>query len=224
MWVFKYKTDEDGYFMSYKARLCARGDLYRDREQETYAATLATRVFRTLMSTTNHFDLEIQQLDAVNAFTNAHLDAGVTIYIEDPEGFPTPSSTVLLLHRALYGLPQSPLLWYNELCTTMRQLGLKPVPESACLFTSSTLIVFFFVDDICILHHRSNTDAYHQFRTQLFLKYKMRDIGELKWFLGVRVVRDRIRRRIWLCQDAYIAKIAAKFRLTNQSLIRTPIV
>jgi len=135
-------------------------------------------------------------LDAVNAFTNVYLDSSVTIYIESADGFPQPPTTVLLLHRALYGLPQSPLLWYNELCTTMRELGLKPVPESACLFTNSKLIVFFFVDDICILYHRSNTDAYHQFRTELFLKYKIRDIGELRWFLGVRVVRDRVRRRL----------------------------
>jgi len=52
----------------------------------------------------------------------------------------------------------------------------------------------------------------------------MRDIGELRWFLGVRVVRDRARRRLWLCQDAYITKMAAKFGLANQSPIRTPMV
>ena len=78
----------------------------------------------------------------------------------------------------------------------MRKLGLKPVPESVCLFTNSKLIVFFYVDDICILYHPSNADAYKQFRSELFREYEMRDIGELKWFLGVRVVRDRARRRL----------------------------
>jgi hypothetical protein len=32
----------------------------------------------------------------------------------------------------------------------------------------------------------------------------MKDLGELKWFLGVRVVRDRPNRKLWLCQDSYI--------------------
>ena len=27
IWVFKYKLDQDGYLLKYKARLCARGDL-----------------------------------------------------------------------------------------------------------------------------------------------------------------------------------------------------
>jgi hypothetical protein len=76
-------------------------------------------------------------------------------------------------------------------------------------------MVFFYVDDICVLSYPSNADTYKQFRSELFKEYEIRDIGELKWFLGIRVVRDRARRRLWLCQDAYIAKMSAKFGLTN---------
>jgi hypothetical protein len=56
------------------------------------------------MSITNYFGLDIHQLDAVNAFVNAFLDPGVHIYIYYAEGFSIPYS-VLLLNRALYGLP-----------------------------------------------------------------------------------------------------------------------
>jgi hypothetical protein len=38
-----------------------------------------------------------------------------------------------------------------------------------------------------------------------------------KWFLGIRVVRDRTQRKIWLCQDSYIEKLAQKFGI-NQSI------
>ena len=38
------------------------------------------------------------------------------------------------------------------------------------------------------------------------------------------MIRDRARRRLWLCQDAYIAKMAAKFGLANQAPIRTPMI
>ncbi len=40
----------------------------------------------------------------------------------------------------------------------------------------------------------------------------MRELGELKWFLGIRVLRDRTTRKIWLCQDSYITKICTQFR------------
>ena len=59
MWVFKYKLDEQGYLVKYKARLCARGDLQRT-EQDTFAATLAARIFRALMAIVAAFDLAIE--------------------------------------------------------------------------------------------------------------------------------------------------------------------
>ena len=58
-WVFKYKLDSDGYLQKLKARLCVRGDL-QITEEETYAATLAARIFRTLMAIAAAFDLEIR--------------------------------------------------------------------------------------------------------------------------------------------------------------------
>jgi hypothetical protein len=62
------------------------------------------------------------------------------------------------------------------------------------------------------------------FRTKLFEHYEMRDLGELKWFLGVRVIRDRLKRKIWLCSDSYIDKIAHTFHLTDEKAPPTPIV
>ena len=58
MWVFTYKFDTNGYLIKYKARICVRGDLQKFGLQDTYAATLAARTFRTLMAITAYFDLE----------------------------------------------------------------------------------------------------------------------------------------------------------------------
>jgi hypothetical protein len=44
MWVFSYKFDEDRYLYKYKAHLVVRGDL-QEQYGDTYAATLATRLF-----------------------------------------------------------------------------------------------------------------------------------------------------------------------------------
>jgi hypothetical protein len=44
MWIFKYKFNEHGYLVKFKAQLVARGDL-QAAPQETYAATLAARTF-----------------------------------------------------------------------------------------------------------------------------------------------------------------------------------
>jgi hypothetical protein len=222
MWVFSYKGDEDGFLSRCKARLVVRGDLQKNHSQDTYAATLAARVFRALMAIAAYFDLDTQQFDAVNAFCNAFLDEEV--YVRYPDGYQEPGHCLQLI-RALYGLPKSPLLWYNLMCEYLRKLGLSPVPDCPCLFTSDKLIVFFYVDDIAVLYHPSNRSLYQEFRTKFLKAFKMREMGELKWFLGIRVIRDRKARKIWLCQDAYITKICNRFKRPDSSSRRpkTPI-
>ena len=49
-------------------------------------------------------------------------------------------------------------------------------------------------------------------------------MGEAKWFLGIRILRDRQKGLIWLCQDAYIASMAAKYHLTDMRKIEVPLV
>ena len=63
-----------------------------------------------------------------------------------------------------------------------------------------------------VLYYLSNIFAYYKFREKLLDAYKMREIGELKWFLGIRIVRDKALRKIWLYQDLYITKICNKYR------------
>ena len=219
MWVFTYKYDTDGYLIKYKARLVIRGDLQNTQFQDTYAATLATRVFRVLMAIAAQFDLEMAQFDAVNAFINSLLD--IEVYVQPPPGFPQ-SGNYLQLFRALYGLPRSPLLWQKDLSRKLMQLGLQATPEANCIFMNQDLVVFFYVDDICVLYHRSKQEAYESFRTSLLAAYEMREIGDMKWFLGIRVIRDREQRKLWLCQDAYLDQIAGKYGLTNQKAPQTP--
>jgi hypothetical protein len=49
----------------------------------------------------------------------------------------------------------------------------------------------------------------------LYQVYKLRPLGDVKWFLGVRVVRDRAARKLWLVYNTYIEKIARRFDLLN---------
>ena len=130
----------------------------------------------------------------------------------------------ILLLRALYGLKQSPLLWYKDLTAALEELGLQEVPGVNCLFTNGYFTLFFFVDDIVVLCAKKNLGRLKEFKAALFTRFKMRNLGELQWFLGIRVVRDRAERKVWLCQDAYIDKIAIKFdRSTAKARPKTPL-
>lgn len=187
MWVFTYKFDEDGLLYKYKARLVVRGDL-QDDWGDTYAATLAARVFRFLMALTAAFELKAYQYDVLNAFLNALLDK--LVYVQTPEPYVEQLGELLELKRALYGLKDAPLLWYKHLKETLINLDLKPIKDVPCLFINDRLIVFFYVDDIVVLVHPDHL-GYHQiFERRLEAVYELRKLGELKWFLRIRVLRD----------------------------------
>ena len=78
-WVFTYKFDENGNLNKYKGRICVCGDLQPVSHEENQAATLTLWVFRMLMALVAAFDLETDQLDAINAFLNSSLDEEVYV-------------------------------------------------------------------------------------------------------------------------------------------------
>ena len=221
MWVFTYKFDEDGLLYKYKARLVVRGDLQEDWGN-TYAATLAARVFRFLMALAAAFGLRAYQYDVLNAFLNAPLDK--LVYIQTPDPYVEEHGKLLELQRALYGLKDAPLLWYKHLKETLIKLGLRPVKDVPCLFTNKRLIVFFYVDNIVVLVHPNHLDNHQQFERQLEAVYDLRKLGELKWFLGIRVLRDWTAGTLWLIQDSFIEKVVNKFDLDQKSGGRYPAV
>lgn len=221
LWVFTYKFDTDGYLLKYKARICVRGDLQPQTNlHDTYAATLAAKVFRLLMAIIAYFDLETVQLDAVNAFANSYLDE--LVYTEYPEGFEE-YGRVLRLLRALYGLRRSPVLWLRELSKTLQECGFQTVGDEICLFSNGWMLIFFYVDDIvccCRTEHLSRMNAIIE---ALCRRYEMHHMGELSWFLGIRVLRDRPNRKLWLCQDSYIDKVIKRYHLEHRKTPHTPL-
>ena len=219
-WVFTYKYDTNGYLDRFKARICVRGDLQPFNNQDNYAATLAAKVFRSLMAITAVFDLEAVQLDAINAFVNGTLDEEVYTYM--PDGFRIPGK-VLHLVRALYGLRRSPLIWLQEFSRTLKSLGLTQIPESQCLYTNGRILLFFYVDDVVILYHRSHQSEFQRLKDGLLSTYAFKDLGALKWFLGIRIIRDRELKKLWLCQDSYIKKMAKTYNLDQGASFKTPL-
>lgn len=209
-WVFTYKFDEDGYLENYKARICVRGDLQMMNELDTRATTLMMRTFRTFMALIAAFDLETRQYDAMTAFANSHLDE--LVYTDFPDGYKHPGMVLQLL-RALYGLRRSPRLWQQEFSKTLEELGLHKVSEDPCLFVNNHIFLIFFVEDIIIAYRKDDERYADEFERALEARYKLKKMGAMQHYLGIRIIRDREHRKLWICQDAYIEKISQRFHL-----------
>src|SRR5438034_4749163 len=107
-----------------------------------------------------------------------------------PPGFYMPNQ-VLRLRKALYGLRQLLRLWWKHLSKILGKFGLQLVSNKICLFTNEWLIVFFYIDDIVVLYHKRDQEKFNAFDDFINKEFKLRDLHEITWFLGVRIIRDR---------------------------------
>jgi hypothetical protein len=73
------------------------------------------------------------------------------------------------------------------------------------------------------MYHRDNIELTKEIIKGLYQAYKLRPLGDVKWFLGVRVVQDRATRKLWLVHNTYIEKITRRFSLLNRKYPSTPL-
>ena len=90
----------------------------------TRATTLSSPIIRILLSIAARYDMELRQIDIVNAFVNADLDRPV--YMWPPPGYRRRhehnNRIVWALDKALYGLRQSPRLWQLHISKKLADL------------------------------------------------------------------------------------------------------
>ncbi|MGB1481629.1 MAG: reverse transcriptase domain-containing protein [Flavobacteriales bacterium] len=227
-WVFKVKQDENGHVTKFKARLVCQG--FRQRHGvdffETYAPVANYGSIRVLLAMAAFMDLEIHQMDVDVAFLNGILKE--TVHCKPPPGVTVPPGHVLQLLRALYGTKQAARVWWQNIdCTFLKKLGLKKSPADPCVYFrpvskpgDKLLFLVLFVDDILIFS--DCLDTIKKTKDTLKSTYSMTDQGELRWCLGMRVLRDRNNKIITLDQQRYILDVLERFGMSDCNPVATP--
>jgi Reverse transcriptase (RNA-dependent DNA polymerase) len=77
-----------------------------------------------------------------------------------------------------------------------------------------------YVDDIIIA--TNSTELLHHFKTNISKRFNMKDLGALEHFLGVRITRDRHKKRLTLDQTLYIKAIIERFNMAESKVAVTP--
>ncbi len=213
-WIFIYKTDSNDYLIKYKVRIMIRDDLQMIDSQDVYAITLASKMFRILMTLVAAFDLKTRQLNAINAFLNAHNDE--LIYCQMSDDYRLDEKVIKII-RALYEQRKSFLLWLRMLITKCLKMRLRSISKESCLFMTNEIFMFFYVDDIVFAYRVDRKHAAELLINKLKDIFEMRDLDILKFFLDVRIIQKS--EMIYLVQDAYAEKLIKKYEIfTNQKI------
>lgn len=83
------------------------------------------------------------------------------------------------------------------------------------------IILCLYVDDMLVA--RSNMDQIKGLKEQLAHSFSMKDLGEAKQILGMKICRNRKNKKLTLSQADYIEKVLQCFSMENVKVVSTPL-
>lgn len=210
-WIYKIKYKSDGSIERLKARLVIYGNHQVEGidYNETFAPVakmVTVRIFLAIAAVKNW---EVHQMDVHNAFL--HGDLSEEVYMKVPPGFKnTNPNMVCRLKKSLYGLKQAPRCWFAKLSTALKNYGFVQSYSDYSLFglcrERTQINVLVYVDDLIIAGN--DKVALTTFKDYLGRCFRMKDLGVLKYFLGLEVARNQ--EGIFLCQRKYTLEIISE--------------
>ena len=82
------------------------------------------------------------------------------------------------------------------------------------------VVIVIYVDDLIVMIGDSSKDI-AKVKEMLCAEFDMKDLGDLRYFLGIEVVRSKD--GIWLVQRHYALEMLAKYGMTGSKPMSTPL-
>lgn len=218
-WVYKTKFDQDGNVERAKARLVAKG--YTQQHgvdfDETFSPVLRYSSLRALLALTAYYDLELEQMDVKTAYLNGTID--YDIYMKQPQGHEVKGKENLVckLEKSLYGLKQAGRTWYERINSELERMKFTRLQTEHCTYIKQTnesiVVIGLYVDDLVLISN--SLDELSTIKKQLAAIFEMKDLGNAKFVLGIKIERDRTNKALSISQSEYINNVVRKFGMED---------
>ncbi|MBW0565203.1 hypothetical protein O181_104918 [Austropuccinia psidii MF-1] len=192
-WVFKVKKDHLHHTVEHKARLCAQGFTQTPGIdfEKTYAPTGRLNSLRSLTAHSCCDDLDFHQIDYC-----------------------------LRLNKAIYGLKQAALAWYNHLKNWLQSAGFNACKLDPCVFywkQPDALWIYVHVDEMAIFGKNIQP-----FKEQIDKEFSIKDIGPADLLLGVKI--QQMEDCVTLDQQHFVDSLLELYGMQHCKTVRTPLV
>ena len=222
-WVFKIKTNADGSLEKFKARLVAKGfsQVYLTDYRETFAPVSDYTTARLLLAIAAVKRYALVQLDIKNAFLYGDMDT--IVYMKQPDGYNDGTDRVCKLVKSLYGLKQSPRMWYQRLSSALVKMGFtKSIHDEALFISDAPVWCLIYVDDILMTSPvKGEIDKYVELLKKEFTLTIMTTVSQ---YLGMNLSHNLETGEITISCEKYLEKMVKKYdvKMTGRR-VRTPL-
>ncbi|RVW28656.1 Retrovirus-related Pol polyprotein from transposon RE1 [Vitis vinifera] len=133
------------------------------------------------------------------------------------------SGLVCRLRRSLYGLKQSPRAWFSRFSSVVQEFGmLRSTADHSVFYHHNSLgqciYLVVYVDDIVITG--SDQDGIQKLKQHLFTHFQTKDLGKLKYFLGIEIAQSSS--GVVLSQRKYALDILEETGMLDCKPVDTP--
>ena len=129
---------------------------------------------------------------------------------------------VCKLKKALYGLKQAPQAWHERISQYLVTIGFVMADADHSLYLCKSekgfVFVTIYVDDLII--GGDHLDEVEHIKGLLKQEFEMKDLGELRFFLGIEIIRTKT--GIWLSQRKYALDMLENMVCLIASLFEYP--
>ena len=162
-------------------------------------------------------------MDVKNAFLQGTLEEEVYMSLPPGHKLENNSNLVCRLNKAIYGLKQSPRAWYGKLSSYLNSCNFKISSADHSLFTKisgeNTTLVLVYVDDIIVTGN--NINEIKKIKSLLKEKFDIKDLGFLKYFLGIEVAYSK--QGLFISQRKYVLDLLEETGKLGCKPANTPI-
>ena len=107
----------------------------------------------------------------------------------------------------------------------MHRIGFKRCEADYCCYVkfsdNSYIILLLYVDDMLIV--RSSIEEIDDLKKRLSKQFAMKDLGDAKQILGMRIIRDKADGTLKLSRSNYVKKVLSRFNINEAKPVSTPL-
>lgn len=132
-------------------------------------------------------------------------------------------SETVRLRKSMYGLKKASRSWNKRFDDAMKELGFIPLKNDCCIYKSKSrgIILILYVDVILLI--AKSIGAISWIKERLGRLFQMKDLSEIRHFLGMEISRDFENQKIEISHIQYTTKLLKRFGMAECKPVGTPL-